>query len=120
MAIDLRNSRNNYATRCKYYKAEYVDNNTRLIPNAIAKGVFYSKDKVPYREYTENANGVARMKVRTVTIETNDYIPDIEADDFVLYDGNLWRVHALTKDDLEKNKYYSSRPTTITTIELRR
>ena len=120
MAIDLNSKRNKHATRCKYYKAEYVDNNTRLKPNAISKGVFYSMDKVPYREYTENANGVARMRVRTVTIETNDYIPDIEADDFVLYDGNLWRIHALTKDDLEKNKYYSSHPATITTIELRR
>ena len=106
MAININTKRNKNATRCLYYKGQFVDNQSKLISNAVAEGVFYAQDKEPYREYTEVVNGVGRIKVKTLIIQTNDFIPDLETDDFVLYEGDLWRVVAISKDDQEKNKYY--------------
>lgn len=120
MAINVNTKRNKNATRCLYYKGRMVDNASKLISNAVAEGVFYALDKIPYKEYTEVVNGVSRIKVKTLTIETSDYVPNLECDDFVLYEGNLWRVVDITKDDSEKNKFYSSRPATVSTISLRR
>ena len=120
MAINLNTKRNKHSRRCLYYKARYINNNTELISNAVAEGVFYVMDKVAYKEYTEVLNGVARTKVKTLTIETNDYVPNLDCDDYVLYEGDLWRVVSVEKDDQEKNKFFSSRAATTTTIELRR
>ena len=120
MAVNLNTKRNKHATRCLYYKGRMVDNASKLISNAVAEGVFYAQDKEPYREYTEVVNGISRIKVKTLTIETNDYIPNLDCDDFVLYEGDLWRVVSITKDDQEKNKFYSSRAATVSTIELRK
>lgn len=120
MAVNINTKRNKHSRRCLYYKGRMVDNASKLISNAVAEGVFYCQDKIPYKEYTEVINGVTRIKVKTLTIETNDFVPNLDCDDFVLYEGDLWRVVSITKDDQEKNKFYSSRASATTTIELRR
>lgn len=120
MGIDLRSPRKEYNVRCKWYKGAYVINQ-QLVKNAICEGVFYVKDTKDYEEFRETEYGVSSHVVSQVQIETPDYIPDITVNDFVFYDGALWRVHQIpTKADESPNKKFSSRPKTITTLILRK
>ena len=117
MGIDLRINRKEYPTRCKWFKAEYVQNE-RLVRDAVCEGVFYTKDAKDYEEFRD---GVASATIHQITIETPDYIPNITINDYVLYDGDLWRVHQIpAKADETPNKRYSMRPKMITTLILRK
>ena len=120
MAIDLRTNRKEYPSRCKWFKASYVVNE-RLVKNAICEGVFYCKDTKDYEEFRETEYGVSSHVVSQVQIETPDFIPDITINDYVWYDGALWRVHQIpSKADETQNKKYSTRPKTISTLILRK
>lgn len=119
MGINPYTKRTDYPSRCKWYKAEYVEHG-KLVDNAECEGVFYCKDAVDYQEIFDNSFGVAGQIIKTVTIETPDNIPDIHINDYVFYDGELWRVNSIpSKDDLSKSKFYRSRPQVITRLELR-
>lgn len=120
MGVDLRTKRSEYNNRCKWYKGAYVINE-QLIKNAICEGVFYCKDSKDYEEFRETEYGVSSHTIQQVQIETPDYIPDITINDYVYYDGALWRVHQIpSKADDTLNKKFSSRPKTITTLILRK
>lgn len=118
MGRDLRNSRKDFPDRCKWYKANYVMNK-KLVQDAICEGVFYSRDVVDQSESKQVQFGVANHQQSRLTIETPDYIGEIKIDDFLLLDGDLWRVTEIPaiKDD-DAGKYYSTRPKTLTTLVL--
>jgi len=118
LAIDLRRSRTGKYSRNKYYKGEYVDK-MKLIKGAKAQGVFYSSDLEPMT-ITTIAVGMVKKKQYLIRLLTHDYIPDLTADDFVLYEGTLWLVDSVVFDDLNDNKEFSTRPSYETTIQLRR
>lgn len=120
MALDLSNSRKGYPDRCKWYKGNYVVN-MKLVPNAACEGVFYSTDKVALSKSYEILFGNTGQEVSKITIETNDNVRNMKVNDYVLYAGELWRVVNLPEiNDVNENKYYSSRPRTTTIIELRK
>ena len=120
MGIDLRPKRKDFPDRCKWYKAGYVINE-KLVKDAICQGVFYSRDIKDYEEYQETEYAVANSIIHKITIETPDFIPEITINDYVLYDGNLWRVAQIpAKADDSNNKRYSYLPVTLTQLILMR
>lgn len=119
MGIDLSKSRVNRFDRNKWYKAENV-NNMKLLEGAIAEGVFYSIDTVPFSMSFEVAGGNTMVKKITGTIETLDVVSGMEVHDYVLYDGELYIIENIIYDDVNENKELSSRPSFVTTIQLRR
>lgn len=107
MARDIRYAQ--LGDRNKYYKAQYVNQN-KLTQNAVCQGVFYSTDNEPMNITSENFNGVSH-KTKRIKIETIDYIPDLEIDDFVLYNNEIWLVESLDIADLVDNaKAFKSHP----------
>lgn len=119
MGIDTRIKRDKkYCDRCKYYKGQIAEEDI-LLKRVECTGVFYSTDKINYNVNKNNFNGVAMVKNETLTLETPDYIPDLEVDDFVKYvDGNLWRVNNIEREDDNDAKWFSNRPQTLTIISL--
>jgi hypothetical protein len=116
MGIDVNNSRRDYPDRNIWYKAKYVTNN-KLVKDAIPQGVFYSKDVKDFgTQLAQVGNGQVILK--TGEIETNDNVSEMEVNDFVLYDGTLYRVDNVVHGDLNKNKYISTRPSYTSTISL--
>ena len=118
MALDTRRSRAGKFSRNKYYKGEYVEK-MQLVKDAISQGVFYSSDKEAFTVSTI-VSGAMKKQMITGVIVTNDYIPDLEPDDFVEYEGILHLVEKVVFDDLNDNKEFSTRPSYETTITLRR
>lgn len=104
--------------RNKYYKAEYVNQN-KLTQDAECKGVFYSRDFEPIKQDV-NWVGAVQNKVKRVRLETNDYIPDLETDDFVLYNGELWLVETLETSDIIDNAKPYLRHSNKTIVGLRK
>ena len=116
MGRDLRFSKKEYNTRCKWYKARYVVNQ-KLIQDAICQGVFYCKDLIDYSESKQVQYGVASARASKLTIQTPDYIGDLSIDDYIDYDGELWRVAEIpAMADDNPNKIFSTRPKTLTTL----
>ena len=118
MGIDLRAKRKDFPDRCKWYKGAYVVNQ-QLVSDAICQGIFYSRDAKDYEEYRQTEFGVSSHTHKKVTIETPDFIPEITINDYVVYDGELWRVDQIPmKNDDSNNKRYSNRPMTLTQLIL--
>lgn len=118
MAIDLRQTRDEKLTRCKYYAPEYVNGN-KLTQNAECSGIFYAKDSVPFST-TSIATGNALISQTTGEITTNDYVPNLSNMWYVDYGGELYIVESIVVDDANKTKQFSSRPASVTTLRLRR
>jgi len=87
--------------RNKYYKG-VLTNNNKLTRSETVLGIFYSKDYEPVRTLSEVVNGVKHTKT-TVKLLTNDYIPNLEVDDYVLFDGGYWIVETVDKADIVDN-----------------
>jgi len=119
MGLDSRRSRAGNHSRNKYYKGEYVDDKGQLIKDAIIQGIFYSTD---YEDFTKTTINMGSIKKKQVSgkLVTTDYVGDLEPDDYVLYDGNLYVVTNIVEGDLNENKQYSTRPSFQTIISVRR
>lgn len=120
MGIDIRTSRIGYNDRCKFYKGTYVDH-MKLIPDAVAQGVFYSTDAEPMTVEILTTGNIRKKQYR-LTIITEDIVSDLEPDYYVLYGGDdeLWLVEHITPDDENNSKEFSKRPSNITKIRMRR
>jgi hypothetical protein len=119
MGIDLRTKRAG-RDRNKYYKANYV-NNMKLTKEAEPQGVFYSTDAEPQKK-SINVNGSTRHVETRAKIITNDYIPDLNPDDYVLYggDGLLYIVEEVTSEDIHDAAKPYSRHSSTYVITMRR
>lgn len=118
MGRDLRQSRIDYNNRNLIYDGVYVDN-YQIKPNAISKGVFYSKDLTPM-SYGQNINGAVKYRYKKITIETLDFV-ELFPDDYVLYCGELYKVlDPVEQEDDEPSKFYSKRARLKTKITISR
>jgi len=84
--------------RNKYYKGEYTAKN-KLTRAEECQGIFYSTDQESIAISNEVLNGFKHIK-KTVKLLTNDYIPDLTVDYFVLYNGEYWIVESVIATDL--------------------
>ena len=118
MGRDLRQSRVDYNNRNLIYDGVYVDN-YQIKPNAIYKGVFYSKHLTPM-SYGQNINGAVKYRYKKITIETLDFV-ELFPDDYVLYCGELYKVlDPVEQEDDEPSKFYSKRARIKTKITISR
>jgi hypothetical protein len=118
MGLDLQKPRKNHFDRNKWYKREYV-NNMKLIQGAAVSGVFYSTDKDAISIQTIFVGNIKKTTY-TITIITHDNVAEMEMDDYVLYNNELWLVDNILSDDDNKAKQFSSRASRITEILLRK
>ena len=127
MGIDLNTSRFDKPKRCKLFKRLYKneDNNTteteniKLEANLSVSGIFYAKDKDTFVTQTISMGNI--KKTQTIgSIITEDRVDNIEVDDFVLYGGSMFIVDNIVINDSNTNKEFSSRPTQVTEIRLRK
>lgn len=110
-----------YVDRNYWYKRELVSD-MKTEPKSAPSGLFYSVD---YEALSSQSvvTGNVKNKQFYLTIETEDYIPDISVDDYVLYGGDdrMWIVDSLPMiEDKNESKEYSKRPPITTRIRLRR
>ena len=118
MAIDIRTSRSGKSNRNKYYKKEFVEN-MKLVKDAKAQGVFYSNDEAPFNSVAISSGNIMRRQT-TGTLVTEDIVDDLEVNDYVFYDGNLYLVVGIDVEDNDNQKWFSNFPSKITKIKLRR
>jgi hypothetical protein len=92
----------------------------KLFKGAVAQGVFYSTDKIPFQKNTIIMGSIKKTQY-SITIVTTDSIDDLEVDDYVLYsDGNLYIVDGVIEEDYNQSKTFSNRPSFTREIRLRR
>ncbi len=116
MGIDINNSRRDHPDRNIWSTAPSVPP-PPLLPSSFPPGIFYSKDAKDFgTQLTQVGNGQVILK--TGEIETNDNVSEMEVNDFVLYDGTLYRVDNVIHGDLNKNKFISARPSYTSIISL--
>ena len=97
MARDTRVHRTG-GDRNKYYKGEYTNGN-KLTRAIECQGVFYSTDEQGIKSSLVTNNGITKT-IRTVDLVTNDYIPDLAENDFVLYNDEYWLVTSLSREEI--------------------
>ena len=115
--MDVSQKRNKYNDRCKWYKGDAVTR-TSLVPDAVCRGIFYSRDKVSQTE-EEIVEGNIKKRRFLLTIETPDFVGELTTDDYILYtDDMLWRVQKITRDDANEAKEFSARPSVLSVLEL--
>lgn len=118
MGIDITTSRTEKTDRCKYYKKEYVQN-MKLVQDAVVQGVFYSHDVEPFT--TRRISSGSIQKSQTIgTIETTDHVGDLEPNFYVLYEGEIYVVEEVSRQDKATEKEFSRNPSKVTKIRLRR
>jgi hypothetical protein len=119
MGVDLRHSRAENTSRCKFYKRKYNNDNTKLDWETTISGVFYATDKDVFTTQTLQAGSI--KKTQTLgTIVTNDDVTKLEVDDKVVYAGSSYIVDSIVRADANEQKQYSNRPMITTDIRLRK
>ena len=118
MAVDLNTSRRTYHVRCKLYKKN-TSQESILKREAKPEAIFYAKDVQDFQYNSGNVAGLMKFEASTGTIETPDDI-NVKESDFVYYNNQLYIVLQVVESDLNKMKYFSTRPTKIKRITLRK
>ena len=113
--INIKNVENKegYDVRCKIFKR--IGNTQTYDPKV--KGVFYAKEISPFQETNIILNGNVKTKRFQATIETLDQINILDVDDYVLYQGNIYRVESKSSISIS-SQAYTIRPVKQTTIVL--
>lgn len=117
--IDLYRSRRGYNYKCFYWKRDEsgVYDNEELIHKTRPTGVFYAKIVSSKGNDTQDVAGVFRVGTEGITIETLDIV-NLDKDDLVQFDGNIWLAGRVNSDPLQKNAEFSHKVSNKTTIEL--
>lgn len=104
--------------RCLYYDAKYI-NNMKLEPDTIAKGVFYAGVSEPFTKSVEGNTTITRRTSKKGKIFTNDYIPDLMVNSYVLFKGSLYIVDEIVETEKTVKSAYGNRKIKTTYIGVR-
>lgn len=117
--IDLNRSRRGYNYRCFYWKRDVsgVMDNEELIHKTRPTGVFYAKIASSKANDTQDVAGVFRVGSEGITVETQDIV-DLDKDDLVQFDGDIWLAGRVNSDPIQKNAEFGHKVSNKTTIEL--
>lgn len=116
MGIDIYTNRKDYPSRCKWYKGDSAALNVLEIDKRL-KGVFYAKDLEAVKS-EKILVGSSMVTQYSAAIETPDVVRGIEPNDYVKYDGEMWRVESVIYEDSNEQKAYSKRPSILSTIRM--
>lgn len=99
MGFRFMQQHRNYNERCRWWKRNenIEDGDSDLIYKRIPEGIFYAKEANAETNDDNIINGTFMINRTNVTIETLDDILGIESEDFVEYEGELWRVTGVQK-----------------------
>lgn len=113
--INIKNVENKegYDIRCKMFKR--IEGTQTYDPKI--KGVFYAKEISPFQETPVVLNGNIKSKRFQATIETLDQVNILNVDDYVLYQGSIYRVESKSSISIS-SQAYTIRPVKQTTIVL--
>lgn len=117
--VDIYRNRKGYPYRCLYWKRDvsHTMDNEELIHNAEPSGVFYAKVASSKFNDTQDIAGVFRVGTEGITIETNDIV-EIDKDDLVQFDENVWIVSRVNNDPVQKNAEFGRKTSNKTLITL--
>lgn len=118
MARDIRQHKDKSNERCFYYKANYVDKR-KLLPNAVVEGVFYARENADFIS-SQGQNGNVAYKKSDGEIKTNDYVANLEVNDYVYWQGNLYLVAEIRDGAEIFTNQLSMRKAKTTYIRLRK
>ena len=116
MGIDLLQSRDGYE-RVKWY-GHTVTNGNKITRSDTVEGVLYVKDVGENTTENVRVNDI-QGKQQIMTLETKDE-SELGVNDFILYDDVYWLVTMVNPKDVTKTREFSKRPSTDTTINVRR
>lgn len=120
MGVDIRRGIKNYPDRCKVYKGIY-ENRNKVTIDVNLHCVFYSRDKINYKQNNSKIDENSFSKKQTLTIETQDVLKDVSVGDYVLYtDNKYWKIENIEIQDYDMQKKYSKRPSSIKILTLRK
>lgn len=92
MAFNPNTTHSSLNLRVKYYGHKYKDNDTKLLTDDKVKGLFYARKHAN----TTTDNYITQTGIKTVkkemTLYTDDFIHDLEQDDFVVLENRKWIV----------------------------
>lgn len=111
MATDIFQSRRNYNEYCRWWTRNENDDEideSELKMNRTATGSFCAKEMSPIQLNAMNLGGVFRIDGTHTTIKSPDDLGNIKVDDYIEYQGEIWRVDDVqqTKAKLQ-NTYYA-------------
>ena len=117
--VDIYRSRRGYNYKCYYWKRNTngVMDNEELIHSQSPSGVFYAKISSSKFNDTQDIAGVFRVGTEGISIETQDCV-DLDKDDLVQFDGNIWIVGRINNDPIQKNAEFGHCTSNRTIIEL--
>lgn len=120
--IDIYRSRRGYNYKCTYWtrKENGIMDNEQLIHNNQPNGQFYAKIISSKAKDTNDIAGVFRVGTEGVTIETNDKVMNLDKDDLVKFNNQIWLVGRVNTEAIQKNSEFGQKISYKTTIELNR
>ena len=120
--IDIYRSRRGYNYKFTYWtrKENGIMDNEQLIHNNQPNGQFYAKIISSKAKDTNDIAGVFRVGTEGVTIETNDKVMNLDKDDLVKFNNQIWLVGRVNTEAIQKNSEFGQKISYKTTIELNR
>ena len=116
--IDLFTTRRTYFYQCNYWRVDDLNKNiNELVNEQKPTGRFYAKKENAETNQGNVVGGAFMFDANSITISTADDI-DIQKNDAVLFDGEVWRVRDVQSNEIEKQAQLRRKPSRKTYISL--
>lgn len=106
--IDLwgKNSRDEFI-ECQYWKVNNEDyQNDRIVYENEPSGFFRAKEVNSYNEDNQVLGEAFMVSQYNVTLESHDDLSDLNVNDLVVYEGNIYRVDSCQRVPIKKQKMF--------------
>lgn len=95
--IDLNTSRRTLHNKCRYWKVKTKNKDkSEIVYEQKPDGMFYAKEISAFSKDNQIVGDVFMFNSKTITIMTTDKV-DINTNDVVEFNGNLWIVVNIQK-----------------------
>lgn len=123
--IDLYKSRRSNYIKCEWYAQnedeEYVSLD-QIKHFSFPAGAFYAKELNSYSVENQVSGNVFMADAHNVSLQTTDNVKALRNNDYVVFDGKLWRVDNKTTTPNNSQRQFRNREhiSATTIISLRR
>lgn len=107
---------------CIYWKqdeSEYYDKN-EIGYLKKPEGKFYAKEVNAQQDSSQTVGGVFMFDSSTVTLKTDDNVSNINKNDIVKYNDEMWRVVSIQKKPIRKNAQFMKKSIYTYFIDLKK
>lgn len=104
MAINVYTSHVNTPIRVKYFAHKHFNNDTALKETKNVKGVFYARKHGTTETSSYITAAGAKAIMTKMQLYTDDFIDDLEIDDFVVFKGKKLLVVAIEDADRVRHR----------------